>query len=150
MVLFGAVAPAIGFGAARLLGAEVSGLTQTRFTPRLADTAKALLVIYLALTVAGVLALLLAGMDLYDAVVHTFATVAAKGFSSKTALARRHTTRARPILLRDDCRCHAERDQARIGAGRRIRELRGGEGLLTCGGCSRRARCSAAWRSSQP
>ena len=44
VVLFVAVAPAIGFGAARLLGGEVSGLTQTRFTPRIADTAKALLV----------------------------------------------------------------------------------------------------------
>jgi trk system potassium uptake protein len=85
VVLFVAVAPAIGFGAARLLGAEVSGLTQTRFTPRIADTAKALLVIYLALTLAEVLALLLAGMDLYDAVVHTFATVATGGFSTKTA-----------------------------------------------------------------
>src|ERR671911_2679232 len=47
VVLFVAVAPAIGAGAARLLGAEVSGLTQTRLTPRIADTAKALLVIYL-------------------------------------------------------------------------------------------------------
>ena len=85
VVLFVAVAPAIGFGAARLLGAEVSGLTQTRLTPRIADTAKALLVIYLALSLAEVLALLLAGMPPYDAVVHTFATVATGGFSSKTA-----------------------------------------------------------------
>src|SRR5829696_6181332 len=85
VVLFVAVAPAIGFGAARLLGAEVSGLTQTRFTPRIADTAKALLVIYLALTLAEILALLLAGMNIYDAVVHTFTTVATGGFSPKTA-----------------------------------------------------------------
>jgi trk system potassium uptake protein TrkH len=85
VVLFVAVAPAIGFGAARLLGAEVSGLTQTRFTPRIADTAKALLVVYLALSVAEILALLLAGMNLYDAVVHTFTTVATGGFSTKTA-----------------------------------------------------------------
>ncbi len=85
VVLFVAVAPAIGFGAARLLGAEVSGLTQTRFTPRIADTAKALLVIYLALSLAEILALLMAGMNLYDAVVHTFTTVATGGFSPKTA-----------------------------------------------------------------
>src|SRR5215204_2693225 len=85
VVLFVAVAPAIGFGAARLLGAEVSGLTQTRFTPRIADTAKALLVIYLMLTLAEVLALLLAGMHLYDSVAHTFATVATGGFSPKSA-----------------------------------------------------------------
>jgi trk system potassium uptake protein TrkH len=85
VVLFVAVAPMIGFGAARLLGAEVSALTETRFTPRIASTAKALLAIYLTLSLAQVLALLLAGMDLYDAVVHTFATVATGGFSTKTA-----------------------------------------------------------------
>ncbi|MDP9478852.1 MAG: TrkH family potassium uptake protein [Actinomycetota bacterium] len=85
VVLFVAVAPAIGAGAARLLGAEVSGLTETRFTARIADTAKALLVIYAALSVATALALLMVGMPLYDAVVHAFATVATGGFSPKTA-----------------------------------------------------------------
>ncbi|PLS84620.1 MAG: hypothetical protein CYG60_16990, partial [Actinobacteria bacterium] len=85
VVLFVAVAPAIGAGAARLLGAEVSGLTETRFTARIADTAKALLVIYVALSVATALALLMVGMPLYDAVVHAFATVATGGFSPKTA-----------------------------------------------------------------
>jgi trk system potassium uptake protein TrkH len=85
VVLFVAIAPAIGVGAARLLGAEVSGLTHTRLTPRIAETAKALLVIYLTLSVATTLALLLAGMNFYDAVVHTFTTVATGGFSPKTA-----------------------------------------------------------------
>jgi trk system potassium uptake protein len=50
VVLFVAVAPLLGVGAARLLGAEVSGLTQPRLTPRIADTAKALVVIYLAIS----------------------------------------------------------------------------------------------------
>ncbi len=85
VVLFVAVAPTIGAGAARLLGAEVSGLTQTRLTPRIADTAKALLVIYLAISLAETSALLVVGMPLYDAVVHTFTTVATGGFSPKTA-----------------------------------------------------------------
>src|SRR5215210_5443075 len=85
VVLFVAVALAIGVGAARLLGAEVSGLTHTRLTPRIADTAKILAVIYLTLSVATTLALLLAGMNLYDAVVHAFSTVATGEFSSKTA-----------------------------------------------------------------
>ncbi len=85
VVLFVAVAPVIGAGAARLLGAEVSGLTQTRLTPRIADTAKALLVIYLALSLAETIALLVVGMPLYNAVVHTFTTVATGGFSTKTA-----------------------------------------------------------------
>src|SRR5829696_8531245 len=85
VVLFVAIAPTIGLGAARLLGAEVSGLGHARLTPRIVDTAKALLVIYLTLTLAGILALLVVGMNLYDAVVHCFATVATGGFSSKTA-----------------------------------------------------------------
>jgi trk system potassium uptake protein len=85
VVLFVAVAPVVGIGAARLLGAEVSGLTQTRLTPRIADTAKALVVIYLAISAAETAALLVAGMPLYDAVVHTFTTVATGGFSPKTA-----------------------------------------------------------------
>jgi trk system potassium uptake protein len=85
VVLFVAVAPVIGAGAARLLGAEVSGLTQTRLTPRIADTAKALLVIYLAISLAETMALMVVGMSLYDAVVHTFTTVATGGFSTKTA-----------------------------------------------------------------
>src|ERR687893_679486 len=80
VVLFVAVAPLLGVGAARLLGAEVSGLTQPRLTPRIADTAKALVVIYLAISVAETLALLAAGMPPYDSMVHTFGTVATGGF----------------------------------------------------------------------
>ena len=85
VVLFVAVAPLLGVGAARLLGAEMSGLTRPRLTPRIADTAKALIVIYLAISVAETVALLVAGMPLYDAVIHTFGTVATGGFSNKTA-----------------------------------------------------------------
>jgi trk system potassium uptake protein TrkH len=79
VVLFVAIAPVLGAGAARLLGAEVSGLTQIRLTPRIADTAKALLAIYLAISLAETIALLAVGMPLYDAVVHTFTTVATGG-----------------------------------------------------------------------
>jgi trk system potassium uptake protein len=85
VVLFAAVAPLLGVGAARLLGAEMSGLTQPRLTPRIADTVKALIVIYLAISLAEVLSLLAVGMSLYDVVVHTFTTVATGGFSPKTA-----------------------------------------------------------------
>jgi trk system potassium uptake protein TrkH len=85
VVLFFAVAPLLGVGAARLLGAEVSGLTQPRLTPCIADTAKALVVIYLAISLTKTVALLAVGMTLYDAVIHTFGTVATGGFSHKTA-----------------------------------------------------------------
>jgi len=56
MVLFVAVVPAIRFGAARVLGAEVLEFDQTRFTPYISDTAKVLLVIYPVLTLSEVLA----------------------------------------------------------------------------------------------
>jgi trk system potassium uptake protein TrkH len=85
VVLFVAVAPLLGVGAVRLLGAEVSGLTQPRLTPRIADTAKALVVIYLAISAAETVALLAAGIPMYDAVINTFGTVATGGFSHKTA-----------------------------------------------------------------
>jgi trk system potassium uptake protein TrkH len=85
VVLFVAVAPLLGAGAARLLGAEVSGLTQPRLTPRIADTAKVLVMIYLAISVAETVALLAVGMPLYDALINTFGTVATGGFSNKTA-----------------------------------------------------------------
>ena len=85
VVLFVAIAPILGFGAARLLSAEVSGIDQPRLTPRIADTAKVLATIYLVLSVAEVIALLIAGMNLYDAVVHTFTTVATGGFNPKNA-----------------------------------------------------------------
>jgi len=85
VVLFVAVAPLLGVGAARLIGAEMSGFAGPRLTPRIADTAKALVIIYLAISVAETVALLLARMPLYDAVIHTFGTVATGGFSNKTA-----------------------------------------------------------------
>ena len=85
VVLFVAVAPLLGVGAARLIGAEMSGLTQPRLTPRIADTAKALITIYLAISIAQAVCLLVAGMGLYDAVIHTFTTVATGGFSPKTS-----------------------------------------------------------------
>lgn len=49
------------------------------------DTAKALVVVYLSLSVAEVIALLLAGMNLYDAVLHAFTTIATGGFNPKNA-----------------------------------------------------------------
>jgi trk system potassium uptake protein TrkH len=85
VVLFVAVAPVVGFGAARLISAEVSGVTHPRLTPRIADTAKVLLTIYLSLSIAEIIALLVAGMNLYDAALHAFTTIATGGFSPKTA-----------------------------------------------------------------
>src|SRR5690606_13133024 len=57
----------------------------TKLTPRITQTAKALWYIYLGITVACALAYWLAGMSAFDAVCHSFATVAIGGFSTHDA-----------------------------------------------------------------
>src|SRR3712207_798915 len=62
VVLFVAVAPLVGFGAAQLYSAELATPLPERLTPRIRDTAKILAYVYGALTLGTFAALLLAGM----------------------------------------------------------------------------------------
>jgi trk system potassium uptake protein TrkH len=64
-----------------LLQAEAPGPTGERITPRVRETARRLWGVYLGLTVALVVAYAMAGMNLYDAVSHSFTTVSTGGFS---------------------------------------------------------------------
>jgi trk system potassium uptake protein TrkH len=84
VVLFVAVAPLVGFGATQLYTAEVASPVMERLTPRIQDTAKVLIYVYCALTLAGVVALLLAGMGPFDAVNHSLTTVATGGYSTRS------------------------------------------------------------------
>lgn len=84
VVLVVAVAPATGLASQRVFYAETSGVTADRLTPRIADTAKIIWGIYLALTALGFGAYLLAGMGAFDAINHIFTTVATGGFSTRT------------------------------------------------------------------
>ncbi|MEE8143103.1 MAG: potassium transporter TrkG [Planctomycetota bacterium] len=84
VVLTVAVLPLFGGGGYQLLRAEAPGPTADKFRPRIADTAKLLWYVYLALTLAEI-ALLLPKMDLYDAICHAFGTVATAGFSTRNA-----------------------------------------------------------------
>jgi trk system potassium uptake protein TrkH len=79
-----AVAPLVGFGAAQLYSAELASPVAERLTPRIQDTAKILVYVYGALTLAGVAALLLAGMGPFDAVNHALTTVSTGGFSTRS------------------------------------------------------------------
>ena len=77
-----AIFPMLGIGSFHLFKAEIpGGSTVEQMQPRLAETAKILWKTYLALTVIEITALLFAGLDLFDAVCHTFSTVATGGFS---------------------------------------------------------------------
>jgi trk system potassium uptake protein TrkH len=77
------IAPIARIGLQRVFYAEVSGITADRLTPRIADTAKIIAGIYLAFSVAAVIAFALAGMSFFDAVNHSMTSVATGGFSTK-------------------------------------------------------------------
>ncbi len=83
IVLAVAVLPMLGIGGMQLYRAETPGpMKDSKLTPRIAETAKALWYIYLGLTLANTLAYWAAGMDLFDAIGHAFATIAIGGFST--------------------------------------------------------------------
>ena len=86
VVLAVAVLPMLGVGGMQLYRAESPGpIKDSKLTPRIAQTAKALWYIYLGLTAMCAVAYWLAGMDLFDAICHAFATVAIGGFSTHDA-----------------------------------------------------------------
>ncbi|MEY6432640.1 TrkH family potassium uptake protein [Thioalkalicoccus limnaeus] len=86
IVLAVAILPLLGVGGMQLYRAETSGVTKDeKLSPRIMHTAQILWGIYFSLTVACALAYLAAGMDLFDAVGHAFATVSTAGFSTHDA-----------------------------------------------------------------
>lgn len=83
VVLAVAILPMLGIGGMQLYRAETPGPEKdSKLTPRITETAKALWYIYFSLTVVCALGYWLAGMNLFDAVSHSFATVAIGGFST--------------------------------------------------------------------
>jgi len=78
-----ALLPAFGRGAFQLYRAEVPGPTAERLQPRIIETAKILWTVYLLLSLAETLLLMLGGMPFFDALCHTFGTMATGGFSTK-------------------------------------------------------------------
>ena len=84
IVLTLAIMPVLGIGGMQLYKAEVPGLTADKLTPRIAETAKRLWLIYVGFTMLQTV-LLLPAMNLFDAVNHAFATMATGGFSTKNA-----------------------------------------------------------------
>lgn len=86
IVLAVAVLPMLGVGGMQLYRAEAPGpVKDTKLTPRITETAKALWYVYLAFTIACMLAYRLAGMGWFDALCHAFSTVAIGGFSTHDA-----------------------------------------------------------------
>lgn len=86
IVLAVAILPVLGIGGMQLYRAEIPGpVKDNKVTPRIAETAKALWYIYLSLTIACAGSFWLAGMTLFDAICHSFSTIAIGGFSTHDA-----------------------------------------------------------------
>jgi len=86
VVLAVAIMPMLGIGGMQLYRAETPGpMKDSKLTPRLTETAKALWYIYLTLTILCSLGYWLAGMTPFDAIAHSFATVSIGGFSTHDA-----------------------------------------------------------------
>jgi trk system potassium uptake protein TrkH len=86
IVLAVALLPVLGIGGMSLFKAETPGpMKDQKLTPRITQTAKALWFIYAVLTALCVVGYWLAGMDLFDAVGHAFATLSTGGFSTYDA-----------------------------------------------------------------
>lgn len=82
LVLALAIMPTVGVGAYQIFKAESPGPISDKIAPKMRDTAKILYTAYLGITVIETILLMLGGMDLYDALVHTFGTVGTGGFSN--------------------------------------------------------------------
>ncbi len=83
VVLAVAVLPLLGIGGMQLYKAETPGpMKEEKLTPRIASSARALWLIYVALTAACAGAYWLAGMSAFDAINHSLATVSTGGFST--------------------------------------------------------------------
>lgn len=83
IVLAVAILPMLGIGGMQLYRAESPGpVKDTKLTPRIAGTAKALWLIYFAMTVTCATAYYFGGMSLFDAICHAFSTVSIGGYST--------------------------------------------------------------------
>ncbi len=86
IVLAVAILPMLGIGGMQLYRAETPGpVKDTKLTPRITETAKALWYIYLSMTIVCAVAYWLAGMTGFDAIAHSFSTVSIGGFSTHDA-----------------------------------------------------------------
>jgi len=85
IVLSIAILPFLGIGGMQLYKAETPSPVVDKLTPRISDTAQALWKIYIVLTIIQIFLLMSGGMDWFDSICHTFATMPTGGFSPKNA-----------------------------------------------------------------
>ena len=83
VILAVAILPMLKIGGMQLFRAESTGPTRDhKLTPRIAETARALWLVYLGLNTLCALAYWIGGMSLFDAICHAMSTMATGGFST--------------------------------------------------------------------
>ena len=83
IVLTLAILPFLGVGGMQLFKAEVPGPSADKLTPRVTQTAKVLWAVYVLLTALQTICLMLAGMNFFEALCHSFTTLASGGYSTR-------------------------------------------------------------------
>ncbi|MBN2686841.1 MAG: TrkH family potassium uptake protein [Deltaproteobacteria bacterium] len=85
IILSIAILPLLGVGGMQLYKAELPSPVKDKLTPRVAETAQTLWIVYFIISTAEFILLLVGGMDVFNALCHTFTTMATGGFSTQDA-----------------------------------------------------------------
>lgn len=83
MVLFVSVMAGLGVRANQIFKAEVPGPVSDKLSPRIKETARLLWFTYMVMSLIMLILLIIFGMDIFNALCHTFGTLATGGFSTK-------------------------------------------------------------------
>lgn len=83
LILTTALLPFLGINSTHLIRAESPGPVKSKLVPRASQSSKILYAIYLGLTAIQVICLRIAGMPLYDSLIHSFGTAGTGGFSNR-------------------------------------------------------------------
>ncbi|MCI9156415.1 MAG: TrkH family potassium uptake protein, partial [Lawsonibacter sp.] len=99
LVLATAIVPKLGIRSHYLTQAETPGPVFSKLVPKQSQTSKILYTMYFALTALEVLCLKIAGMPLYDAMIHSFSTAGTGGFSNRNASVGAYNSLAIDIII---------------------------------------------------
>lgn len=99
IVLAVAILPILGIGGMQLFVAEAPGISPDKLQPRIKETARRLWIIYVFLTFVEILLLMMGGMSVYDAVNHSFTTMATGGFSTYNSSAANFSPFIQYVLI---------------------------------------------------
>ncbi|MDD5723757.1 MAG: TrkH family potassium uptake protein [Syntrophales bacterium] len=93
IILSIAILPLLGVGGMQLYKAELPSPVKDKITPRIAETARTLWIVYIIISIIEFIMLLTGGMDVFNSLCHSFTTMATGGFSTSDAsIAQFHST----------------------------------------------------------